>query len=179
MIAQHASLKVIFVVHFVLTVFSSMSIHYLPPAYSYMNLFVLAFGAYAILYPEHVESVAMFLLLSTISVVLDVIFIAIYQPRSHAIVEVDIVAQSIKNEYRFSLGMSIVNLIIKPFTCFVLYRVHQERGGTYGDLGIPGMPNFGGHHGNYENIDRSGPNSGVETAHQSIEKSYDPPPALP
>ncbi len=43
--------------------------------------------------------------------------------------------------------MAIVNLIIKPFICFVLYRIYQDRGGQYSDFGIagiPGMPNLGG-----------------------------------
>ena len=44
-------------------------------------------------------------------------------------------------------SMAIVNLIIKPFTSFVLYRMYQDRGGNYSDFGIggiPGMPNLGG-----------------------------------
>jgi len=40
-------------------------------------------------------------------------------------------------------SMSITNLIIKPFTSFVLYRLYQERGGQYGDFNFPGMPGFG------------------------------------
>ncbi len=39
--------------------------------------------------------------------------------------------------------MAIVNLLIKPFTSFVLYRLYQDRGGSYADFGIPGMPDFG------------------------------------
>ena len=42
-----------------------------------------------------------------------------------------------------SSSMAIVNLLIKPLSSFVLYRLHQDRGGAYGDFGIPGMPNFG------------------------------------
>ncbi len=40
--------------------------------------------------------------------------------------------------------MAIINLLIKPFSSFVLYRIYQDRGGHYSDFGIPGMPNMGG-----------------------------------
>ena len=48
--------------------------------------------------------------------------------------------------------MAIVNLIIKPFTSFVLYRMYQDRGGNYSDFGIsgiPGIPNLGGSSGKF------------------------------
>ena len=39
--------------------------------------------------------------------------------------------------------MAIINLVIKPFTSFILYRMYQDRGGRYSDFGIPGLPQFG------------------------------------
>jgi len=54
--------------------------------------------------------------------------------------------------------MSVLNLILKPITAFLLFRIYKDRGGNYSDFSIPGvgnLPGFGaGHHGGaYENID--------------------------
>ena len=43
-----------------------------------------------------------------------------------------------------AVSMAIINLLIKPFTSFVLFKIYQHRGGSYGDLNIPGVPNFAG-----------------------------------
>ena len=40
--------------------------------------------------------------------------------------------------------MCIANLIIKPISAFLLYRIYKERGGNYGDLNIPGIRNIPG-----------------------------------
>ncbi|XP_064642834.1 type-1 angiotensin II receptor-associated protein-like isoform X2 [Lineus longissimus] len=183
MLAPQTSLKVILVVHFVLTVWASMTEGYLPTAYIYMNLFTLAFGAYGIINQENSEAIFMFFLMQTLSIGLDVVFMGIYQPMGQRRFEngsTDVTAD-MRNEYRFSLGMSIVNLLLKPFTSFIVYRIYQERGGSYGDFGIPGIPGLGGSSSGgpgYENIDRqSSGNNSVETAepHQSFEKPYEQP----
>ena len=38
--------------------------------------------------------------------------------------------------------MSIVNLIIKPVTAILLYRIMKSRNGDIGDLNIPGINNI-------------------------------------
>ena len=40
-------------------------------------------------------------------------------------------------------SMSILNLLLRPVSSFFLYKIYQERGGQYGNFGVPGMPNFG------------------------------------
>lgn len=178
MIGSHTSLRVVVIVHFILTVWASMTPNYLPTAYIYMNLFILAFGAYGILNPDNVEAVFMCTLLSAASILLDAIMIGIHEQIGHGIYEKLLTDANQRNEYRFSLGMSIINLLIKPFTTFVLYRIYQDRGGQYGDFNIPGMPAFGGGHpGTYENIDSGpAPSSGIESASPH---SYDKPPYEP
>ncbi|KAL3861085.1 hypothetical protein ACJMK2_007166 [Sinanodonta woodiana] len=80
----------------------------------------------------------------------------------------------------FMLSMAIVNLIIKPFTAFLLFRVSQERGGNYSVINFPGVsnfPGFGGRGGTYEDIDRSSPqHASIETAepHKTLEKPSNP-----
>ncbi|XP_041377228.1 type-1 angiotensin II receptor-associated protein-like [Gigantopelta aegis] len=145
-----------------------MSGYYLPPTYLYMNGFMLAFGFWGIVNTESSQPILMFLVLLVFSVIQDCIFIGIYQPRGYDTVETRPVKASIRNEFRFSLGMSIVNLLIKPVTGFLLFRIMKSRDGDFGDLNIPGInriPTFGGSAGTYENIDSPAPYSGkVETA---------------
>ena len=38
--------------------------------------------------------------------------------------------------------MCILNLIIKPVTAFLIFRVYRERGGTYSEFHIPGIGNL-------------------------------------
>lgn len=33
--------------------------------------------------------------------------------------------------FRFSEGMAILNLLLKPATCFFVYQMYRERGGEY------------------------------------------------
>ncbi|CAH1774271.1 unnamed protein product [Owenia fusiformis] len=175
--APQVSLKVIWGAHFILTVCASMSSLYLPPAYIYMNTFILVLGIWALIQNESPDAVFMFMLMLLASIMLDIIFIAVHQPRAFRQIEILSGSQDLKNEYRFSLGMSIVNLIIKPITSFILYRIYQDRGGSYANFNIPGMPTFTGspqHHGGYDNIDQAQPvpSNNVETAepHQTFEK---------
>lgn len=38
---------------------------------------------------------------------------------------------------RFGVGMAFVNLLLRPITCYFLYRVWQDRAGSYGNFGLP------------------------------------------
>lgn len=167
---SNVMLKIVVAVHFILTIWAGMNPGYLPPAYIFMNIFILSFGAWAIACPESRDPVIMFLVLLLFSIIQDIVFISVYQPRAYDIFELPNSPQ--RHEYRFCLGMSIVNLILKPFTAFLLYRIFQDRGGTYDDLNIPGFPQFnhsGPSPGRYENIDQPVPSSHIETADKSGE----------
>lgn len=171
--APNISLKVIVIAHLVLTIWASMLPGFLGTSYIYMNAFILAFGVWSIMSPESVESVLMFMILNLVSILLDIIFLGIFAPIGSSYY-----ADGSVGVYRFCLGMAIVNLLIKPFTSFILYRLYQDRGGQYGDLGIPGIHNFGlgGNQGadRYEDIDQPVPSNNVESAspHSTIEKPY-------
>ncbi|CAD5112639.1 DgyrCDS1853 [Dimorphilus gyrociliatus] len=139
--APQVSLKVIFTVHFVLTVWSGMCVF--PTSYLLTQGVILAFEFWAIVNSENPEPIQMGLLTQLVSIVLDIVMISVHS-----------------NNYnyslaRFCLAMAVINLIIKPFTGFVLYRIYQERGGTQ-----PGQ---------YENIDQR---NEIETAspHEIIDK---------
>ncbi|OWF41219.1 type-1 angiotensin II receptor-associated protein-like isoform X2 [Mizuhopecten yessoensis] len=158
------SLKAIIIVHFVLVIWASMMEGYLPPAYWAMNLFILMLGVWGIACPESADAILMFLILHLISILQDIIFIAIHQPLAYDAFERP--NSKRVSEFRFSTGMSIVNLIVKPFTSFLLYRIFKDRGGEYGTINIPGFPNFGQSPttgGQYENIDQPVPTNQVDS----------------
>ncbi|XP_069117478.1 LOW QUALITY PROTEIN: type-1 angiotensin II receptor-associated protein-like [Argopecten irradians] len=157
-------LKVIIIIHFILLIWASMTEGYLPPAYWAMNLFILTLGMWGVACPESPDAIFMFLILHSLVILQDIIFIAIHQPLGYDLFERN--NSSRVSEFRFSTGMSIVNLILKPFSSILLYRVFKERGGEYGNLNIPGFPNFGNSPtsgGQYENIDQPVPTNQVDS----------------
>lgn len=52
------------------------------------------------------------------TIFLDIIYLGIFYPRS-----------SLSDTVRFSAGMAILNLILKPISCFFVYQMYRERGG--------------------------------------------------
>ncbi|XP_060575278.1 type-1 angiotensin II receptor-associated protein-like [Ruditapes philippinarum] len=175
------TLKLIVFFHFIFTTWACMAQPFLPISYVYMNLFVLSLGVWSIVHHESSEAALMFLLCHVFSILQDIILLGIYEPRGYTYFESNPKKQgSSRNEYRFSLGMAIVNLIVKPITAFLLYRIYRDRGGSYSDFNIPGvgnLPGFGGspQHSAYENIDTPAPtNSGGMDDHQPYETGQQP-----
>lgn len=158
-----------------------MCSQFLPTAYIYMNLIVLLIGVFAIVHNESVDAVFMFLVLHCFTILQDIIFLGIYQPRADTYLENEKMPNNVRNEYRFSLGMCITNLLLKPLTAFLLYRIWQDRQGNAFDLPftIPGLPGFGNQtNSKYENLDQSVPsNSYVETA--TAPRGMDDPHIIP
>ncbi|XP_013393583.1 type-1 angiotensin II receptor-associated protein-like isoform X1 [Lingula anatina] len=181
--APQLTLKVVVIVHFILTTWATMAEDYLPDSYYYMNMVMGVVGSMAIIFYKSIEAIHLLMVLMLFSILQDIVCLGLFEPAARAVYEnASYNNWTMKNTYRFSLGMTILNLLIKPFTCFMLYRVYQERGGSMGDLNIPGLdaanfPGFGGQKGPYENIDQPVPSNNVETAspHHSIEKPQDPP----
>lgn len=80
---------------------------------------------------DNPEPIQLAIVVNVISIILDVILLSIRYP-----------AGTGRISDRFSAGMALVNLIVRPFTSFILYNILSERHGTNG----------GG--GSYDNIDR-------------------------
>ncbi|XP_059143333.1 type-1 angiotensin II receptor-associated protein-like [Physella acuta] len=152
-------LRVIWLVHFVLTSWAILS-PWMSSTYLYTHVVVLAFGFWALVSSDNVEAVFMFLLTLVFSVLNDIICISLYAPRGRAIFSLD---SDRLHEYRFSLGMAITNLIIKPVTIFFTYRIYQSRAqGTDFNTGIPGLGSGQTVHGHYDNIDNTPPPGGYD-----------------
>ena len=80
--------------------------------------------------------------------------------------------------------MAITNLLLRPITSLVLYRVYNERNGRYSTFGFPGLGGmtsttgnaFGTTHpssgrGSYENIDNTVPHQSVPSPIRDVESN--------
>nr|XP_006817648.1 PREDICTED: type-1 angiotensin II receptor-associated protein-like [Saccoglossus kowalevskii] len=70
-------LKAIVLVHFVLTVWGTQAYLngscWISPSYAYMNFFVLAIGIWAVANKESIDSILLFLVLTFVSIIMDMI----------------------------------------------------------------------------------------------------------
>lgn len=176
-------IKVIWIVHFVLTSWALFA-GWLPGVYMYTHMAVLAFGFWTIVANESVDAALMFLVTLLFSVLNDILCLALYQPRAQNIFEIGRTTSSQTNEYRFSLGMAITNLILKPLTIFLVLRIYQGR--VQGSEYSPAFPGLGAtapkREGPYNNIDSSQHPPGVYGQHSDPPTyqapSYHEPPPL-
>ncbi|KAK3803049.1 hypothetical protein RRG08_056543 [Elysia crispata] len=138
-------LKIIWLLHFVLSSWAMLSSFLAPSTYFYTHLLVLAIGLWAMIDATSSEAVFMFIASLAVSVVNDIIMLGIYEPRGHDVFESGIATSGQRNEYRFALGMCITNLLLKPISMFLLFRIYQSRSdGSDFNSGIPGIPGLGG-----------------------------------
>ncbi|NXI42858.1 ATRAP protein, partial [Galbula dea] len=108
----------IVLVHWLLTAWGCMN-HIFPASYSWGNFSVLAVGIWAIVQRDSLDAIVMFLTGLLLTVLTDIIHICVfYPPNSHLI-----------GVIRFSIGMAIFSLLLKPVSCYLLYRMYRERGG--------------------------------------------------
>lgn len=66
-----------------------------------------------------------FLLGMVATVLTDIVHFGIFYPGN------DLAIGRASDVFRFSLGMAILNLLLKPVSCFFVYQMYRERGGDY------------------------------------------------
>ncbi|KAK7477921.1 hypothetical protein BaRGS_00030830, partial [Batillaria attramentaria] len=167
---------VIVFVHFILSTWGSLG-NWNNGTYLYVHAFVLACGLWAIISSDSTDAVLMMLISLAFSILHDIILLGLYEPRGYDTFERSaLVSASHRNEYRFGLGMCITNLILKPLTGFLLFRIYQSRRNesTFTIPGISNLPGLGTPGSGYEDIDKSphAPYSTVESAqsHDTVAK---------
>ncbi|XP_037355353.1 type-1 angiotensin II receptor-associated protein isoform X2 [Talpa occidentalis] len=109
------NLKAILLVHWLLTTWGCMVF---SGPYAWANFTVLALGVWAIAQRDSVDAISMFLGGLATTIFLDIVHISIFYPRS-----------SLSDTGRFSAGMAILSLLLKPFSCCLVYHMYRERGG--------------------------------------------------
>ncbi|XP_034021773.1 type-1 angiotensin II receptor-associated protein [Thalassophryne amazonica] len=123
------NLKAIVLVHWLLTVWGCMA--WLPASFAWGNFSVLAVGVWAIAQRDSVDAVLMFLLGMLITILTDIIHFGIFYQSYNFL-------SNSKELFRFSAGMAILSLILKPATCFFVLQMYRERGGEYNvNFGFP------------------------------------------
>ncbi|XP_043531809.1 type-1 angiotensin II receptor-associated protein isoform X3 [Chiloscyllium plagiosum] len=120
------SLKMIIVVHWLLTTWGYLY-PWLPQAYLWSNYAVLAIGIWAIAQRDSVDAIVMFLVGILITILMDIIDIAISYDRLSGR-QPDI---ALRDQFRFSVGMAILSLLLKPVSSVFVYQMYKERGGDY------------------------------------------------
>lgn len=133
-------------VHLILTAWAAG--HWCPISYLFYNLIFFVILLWAVHNKEGDEPTQMAVAVSAVSIVLDVLVIAMYFPDTRS------------GSERFSAAMAILNLILRPFTTMVLYRMYVERANAAG-AAIPAIFGVGtAQSGPYEDIGG--------TVHQSV-----------
>ncbi|XP_054905990.1 type-1 angiotensin II receptor-associated protein [Poeciliopsis prolifica] len=121
------NLKAIVLAHWLLTVWGTMT--FFTSSYAWGNFSVLAVGVWAIAQRDSIDAVLMFLVGMAITILTDIIHFGIFYPRMELVAE-----------RSFSAGMAILNLLLKPVTCFFVYQMYRERGGDYNvNFGFPSV----------------------------------------
>ncbi|KAL8610009.1 hypothetical protein ACOMHN_029510 [Nucella lapillus] len=118
--------------------------NYLPSAYIYVNAGVVVCGVWAVALPQSPDAVFMTLAALLFSVLEDIILLALYEPRGYNAYEGKNVPGSLRHEYRFAIGMAVINLILKPFSAVLLYRILKASNSEDGDFTIPGIDRLPG-----------------------------------
>ncbi|XP_066463562.1 type-1 angiotensin II receptor-associated protein isoform X1 [Eleutherodactylus coqui] len=119
------NLKAIVFVHWLLTIFACIFPGWLPGAYYLSNFSVLAMGVWAVAQRDSVDSIFMFMVGMVVTIVLDILLLALF----YAGAEQGSEKSSLRDLFRFSGGMAILSLILKPLSCFFTYHMYLERGG--------------------------------------------------
>ncbi|XP_004482593.1 type-1 angiotensin II receptor-associated protein isoform X2 [Dasypus novemcinctus] len=112
------NLKAILLVHWLLT---SWGCILLPGAYAWANFSILALGVWAVAQRDSIDAISMFLGGLMATILLDMIIIGVFYPRT-----------GLSDTGRFSAGMAILSLILKPVSCYFVYHMYRERGGFFG-----------------------------------------------
>ncbi|KAK2861721.1 hypothetical protein Q5P01_001254 [Channa striata] len=128
------NLKAIVLVHWLLTVWGCMA-GWLPTSFAWGNFSVLAVGVWAIAQRDSLDAVLMFLVGMIVTILTDIIHFGIYYHWSEERTE----SHSL-DLFRFSAGMAIFSLLLKPASCFFVYQMYRERGGEYNvNFGFPSV----------------------------------------
>ncbi|XP_038630012.1 type-1 angiotensin II receptor-associated protein [Scyliorhinus canicula] len=126
---------------------------WLPQPYIWSNYAILAIGVWAIAQRDSVDALVMYLVGTVITILTDIIHIAISYDRL-AGKQVD---GASRDQFRFSVGMAILSLLLKPVSCLFVYQMYKERGGDCNlNFGFPDLT-VGRDRTSYQTIDGQEP----------------------
>nr|XP_056709350.1 type-1 angiotensin II receptor-associated protein-like [Euleptes europaea] len=119
--------EAIILAHWLLTTWGYME-PWLPPSYAWGNFTILAVGVWAVTQRDCVDAILMFLIGLLLIILTDIVHISLYYP------------SCLSDTVRFSSGMAIFSLLLKPLSCFFAYQMYREhRGESAFSLGVLGV----------------------------------------
>ncbi|XP_051531977.1 type-1 angiotensin II receptor-associated protein [Myxocyprinus asiaticus] len=145
------NLKAIVLVHWLLTVWACL-FSWLPYSYVSGNMSVLAVGVWAIAQRDSIDAVLMFLIGLAVTIMTDIVHFGLFytQPEGLSV-------STMRDTFRFSAGMAILSLILKPVSCFFVYQMYRERGGDYNvNFGFPTITRNRDTYQSFDQQDQSG-----------------------
>ncbi|XP_009983159.1 PREDICTED: type-1 angiotensin II receptor-associated protein [Tauraco erythrolophus] len=131
-----------------------------PASYAWGNFTVLAVGIWAIVQRDSLDAIMMFLTGLLLTVLTDIIHISVFYPPNNHLTDVK----------RFSMGMAIFSLLLKPVSCYLVYRMYRERGGEY-TFNI-GVARAGRDRSTYEPIDQQDAPSQWPDSNKTAQQPY-------
>ncbi|KAI4892139.1 hypothetical protein NFI96_016537, partial [Prochilodus magdalenae] len=131
---------------------------WLPGSYSWGNFSVLALGVWAIAQRDSIDAVLMFLIGMLLTILTDIVHFGIFY---------SVFASHGDDTFRFSAGMAILSLILKPLSCFFVYQMYRERGGDY-NINF-GFPTVTRNRDAYQSIDQQDQSSSAKPFNQAEE----------
>ncbi|NXA53959.1 ATRAP protein, partial [Nothocercus julius] len=90
-----------------------------PASYAWGNFSILAVGIWAIVQRDSLDAIMMFLSGLLLTVLTDIIHISVFYPSNNSVTDLK----------RFTVGMAILSLLLKPVSCYFVYQMYRERGG--------------------------------------------------
>ncbi|XP_049783182.1 type-1 angiotensin II receptor-associated protein-like isoform X4 [Schistocerca cancellata] len=111
-------LKVIFIIHFILSTWALQG-DWCPDSYFFYSLLFFIALFWAIKDKESSDATEMALMLNVLCIALDIVILIIYFPSS-----------SRASGEKFSSGMAALNLLVRPVTAITSYRLHWDRSGN-------------------------------------------------
>ena len=116
-------LQVVIVLHFVLTVWANQC-PWLPTSYQFCNFLVLALGVGAVVAQSDHAISELFLFGMAFALLHDIIIVAVTYDGDN---DTRFVCKE-KDHFRFSFGMAILNLLLKPVSCVLILLNYLTRG---------------------------------------------------
>ncbi|XP_046440665.1 type-1 angiotensin II receptor-associated protein-like isoform X3 [Daphnia pulex] len=116
----NSALKAIFFIHLVFTTWGLQS-DWAPTSYFFYNLLFLMVLLWGLHQQESVQPIVMAFYFDIICFILDIVNVGVFFP-----------SRSGSTSRRFSAGMAIVNMLLRPLTAFFLYKIMGERNALYG-----------------------------------------------
>ncbi|XP_037781559.1 type-1 angiotensin II receptor-associated protein-like isoform X1 [Penaeus monodon] len=138
------TLKGIFFTHLILTVWSGMC-GCLTDSFVLYNTILLITIIWSLHHRESEEAPFMAFCVNILSIMFDIVNMSINWP-----------AVQTGGAMTFGAAMAVINLLVRPLSSYLLYRIVQDRAGSYGTFGLPsGFESiFGGRRSPYEDIDQ-------------------------